>query len=128
MSFKFSIPPRKQQLITFIVVPTAAPQSFTGTPSTTSIDFSWEPPVAEERNGNITTYTVFITSLVDPNDYHELVTSAESLLVESLQPYTTYECVIAANTSVGMGPNSNVISIMTDPTSMKLICWEAFEG
>ena len=101
-----------------IVVPSGPPQSFTGTPNVTSIQFSWEPPAAEERNGNITGYTIFITSLVNPRDFQELDTSSESLLAESLQPYTTYECVIAASTEVGMGPNSSIIYIMTEPTSM----------
>ena len=101
-----------------ILVPSGPPQSFTGTPNITSIQFSWRPPIAEERNGDITGYTIFITSLIDPSDSQELTTSSENLLAESLQPFTTYECAIAASTQVGLGPNSSVIYIMTEPTSM----------
>lgn len=100
------------------IVPSGPPQSFIGTPNITSIQFSWGPPIVEERNGNITGYMIFITSLVNPSDSQELTTSSESLLAESLQPYTTYECAIAASTQVGQGPNSTVIYIMTEPTSM----------
>ena len=100
-----------------ILVPSGPPQSFTGTPNITSIQFSWRPPIAEERNGDITGYTIFITSLIDPSDSQELTTSSENLLAESLQPFTTYECAIAASTRVGLGPNSSVIYIMTEPTS-----------
>lgn len=106
------------QIFIHIIVPSGPPQSFTGTPNITSIQFSWRPPIAEERNGNITGYVIFITSLVNPGDSQELTTSSESLLAESLQPYTTYECAIAASTQVGVGPNSTVIYIMTEPTSM----------
>ena len=46
-----------------------------------------------------------------------LSTVDTNLTVTSLSPYTTYECIISAYTSVGEGPPSAIILVQTEETS-----------
>ena len=43
----------------------------------------------------------------------QLTSTTTSLTVSTLQPFTTYFCIIAASTSVGMGPFSTVVTLQT---------------
>jgi len=43
----------------------------------------------------------------------QLVSTTTSLTVFTLDPYTTYVCIIAAVTSVGIGPFSNPFTLST---------------
>jgi len=64
---------------------------------------SWEAPNPEDRNGIIRQYTVNITEL-DTRTLTQLVTNDTTITAFSQHPYYTYSCVVAAETSVGLGP------------------------
>ena len=98
-------------------VPSGAPQSFTAiSTGITTISLAWQLPLPEERNGIITGYTVSLSS-VSSAETRRLTTTATNLTVTSLTPYTTYECIIAAFTSIGEGPPSSIILVQTAETS-----------
>ena len=98
-------------------VPSGAPQTLTvvGT-GVTTISLSWQQPAPETRNGLILGYSVRISS-VSSAETREITTVNTNLTVTSLAPYTLYECVVAAYTSVGAGPPSDIILAQTEPTS-----------
>ena len=78
----------------------------------TSVLLSWSPPPAADQNGVITVYTVEVTNTMTSNK-DVYVTSSTTYTVASLDPYTTYECSVAANTSIGMGPFSAKLAFQT---------------
>lgn len=42
------------------------------------------------------------------------------VVIGDLDPYTTYVCVVAAETSVGVGPFSHLFFVQTDESCKKL--------
>ena len=75
---------------------------------------SWLPPDFE--NGNIVAYTLFCRMALD-QEYTirgVLNSSTSSATIMDLMPFTSYECYVTANTSVGEGPPSNNGTAMTD--------------
>lgn len=97
----------------FTSVPTGTPRHIYATElNTTVFDLHWEPPLYEERNGQITGYIVRIST-----DFHEdvrsTVTEHTTLTIEGLMPHTMYTVVIAAQTAVGNGPFSAVVNFQT---------------
>ena len=75
---------------------------------------SWSSP--DPTNGIITAYTVFCKM---PSDQEftirdTLNNSPLSATIMGLIPFTSYECYVTANTSVGEGPPSNNDTAMTD--------------
>lgn len=86
----------------------------------TSISLVWQLPLLEDRNGIITGYAVTI-SLVSGTEIRRISTQYTNLTVTLLSPYSTYECIVAAYTSVGEGPPSNILLIQTQETSMHVI-------
>lgn len=98
-------------------VPSGAPQSFTAVSTgVTTISVAWQLPLPEDRNGIIIGYTVTLSS-VSSAETRRLTTTDTNLTVTSLSPYTTYECIVAAFTSVGEGPPSSIILVQTEETS-----------
>ena len=94
-------------------VPSSAPIGLSSTvQGSTSVLLSWSPPPAADQNGVITVYTVEVINTVTSNK-DVYMTSSSTLTVVSLDPYTTYECIVAANTSVGMGPFSAKLAFQT---------------
>ena len=100
---------------TIILVPRGYPQALTGEAgSSRSTLLSWQPPIESEQNGVITSYTITLTDSRSSQVIQRTVPSSQtSLTVDSLLPFTTYSCSIAASTSVGLGPFSTFLSITT---------------
>ena len=75
---------------------------------------SWSLP--DPTNGIITAYTVFckLPSDQEVTIRDTLNNSTLSATVMGLVPFTSYECYVTANTSVGEGPPSNDDTAMTD--------------
>ena len=86
----------------------------------TIISLSWQPPTPEDRNGVILGYIVRLFSISN-GESRELTTPFTNITVESLVPYTLFECVIAAYTTVGTGPASSVILARTEETSKTIV-------
>ena len=96
-----------------LAVPTAPPQSFTVTVlGPRSLRLSWTPPPSNQQNGEILGYTVTVSN-VETGREEESNTTSTSYLASSLHPYYTYQCKVAAFTSVGLGPFSRVVSQRT---------------
>lgn len=112
-----------QLVCTFLsTVPSGPPRNITGQPlSSESISLIWDPPPAEEHNGVIIGYVISITT-VPTGEILQFFSAVPSLTIPLLQPFTTYSCIIAANTSVGSGPFSGVISVMTEETGQLATC------
>ena len=96
-----------------LTVPTAPPQSFTVTVlGPRSLRLSWTPPPSDQQNGEILGYTVTVAN-VETGREEESNTTSTSYSPSSLHPYYTYQCKVAAFTSVGLGPFSGVVSRRT---------------
>ena len=77
-----------------------------------SIALRWDPPLPEDRNGPITGYLVNVT-VVETGEMFEINTTLTTFGLFFLTPFTTYEFTIAASTEVGLGPFSEVVSVLT---------------
>ena len=72
----------------------------------------WDPPPMEHRNGIIISYVLNLTTAEDLEG--ELHQSNESgIVVRNLLPHKTYMISIAASTSAGMGPFSEIVAFIT---------------
>ena len=88
--------------------------SYTGMPENIAFDpissrtmtLSWDPPVADLRNGTIQSYNILCSS----DDHLEFslqqinTASVRSVSMTSLNPFTSYRCCIATSTTNGNGP------------------------
>ena len=90
----------------------------TGTTST-SISLEWEPPDVSDQNGVIIGYVINAT-VIDTGEVFQFSTTLTHLILDSLQPYTTYVCRIAARTSIGIGPYSIAVVVTTEPSGKLL--------
>ena len=82
--------------------------------SPTVIFISWLPPPAEGHNGIITSYVLHIMEIgTSQLDVYERNSSHSEILIEELQPSTEYECLLAAENEVGLGPFSEPLKVMT---------------
>ena len=80
--------------------------------SATSANLTWSPPSYEVQNGVIIKYVVNVT-VEEIGESFQLISNTTSLEVISLRPHRTYLCIIAAATSVGLGPFSRSITVKT---------------
>ena len=71
-------------------------------PSSTSLLVTWDHPLAPDRNGVITGYTV-IRQSGSERDTAELFNNDTSHLLTGLAPFTNYNITVAGNTSAGQG-------------------------
>lgn len=96
-----------------ITVPSGYPRSLSGNATSPSgVYISWSPPIDSEQNGNIIRYVINVTH-ADTLDTVQYFTTETFIYITGLDPYTTYVCVVAAETSVGIGPFSNLYFIQT---------------
>ena len=101
-------------LITFTLsaAPTGPPQNIIAlVVEATSLTLSWEPPVASEQNGIITSYDIEMTT--ETGEIFDFSTSSTTYTISNLEPYKIYQFVIAALTMSGQGPFSSDIAIRT---------------
>lgn len=103
-------------------VPSGPPINFNGSSlNSSSIFLSWSPPLPEERNGDITGYTLNITNL-DNETVHQLTTGpVTSFTVTSLNVFTLYEVRVSAQTAVGTGQSPAVLLVQTDEDGMPML-------
>ena len=88
--------------------------------STTSLLLSWELPVPEHQNGIILQYHVNIRTL-NTNSSENMVARNTSITLSDLHPFYTYEMMVAAESSVGVGPYSQIASRSMPETSRSLM-------
>ncbi len=85
--------------------------------TSTSLLLTWSPPATEDHNGVLEEYTILITSVTD---YLDFFIEENSLIVDSLKPYTKYDIVVAASTHEGMGPFSEALTVQTEEDGKNL--------
>ena len=67
-----------------------------------TVTLSWDPPLEENRNGIIRSYTIHVTDkLMNKNTTYSSDTT--NITLTSLRPYSLYLCAIAAQT-ISQGP------------------------
>ena len=101
------------------LAPSAAPLNLVADLNATSHDsfyLSWDSLPPEEQNGIILGYVINITD-INSGDVQQVFADTNNHTVDSLSPYTTYVCIVAAYTSAGTGPVSVEISVQTQETS-----------
>ena len=85
------------------------------TPSTALL--SWDELDMGQQNGVIMGYVINITVL-QTGETLQVFSNTTSLLLEQLRPFTFYSCIIAAQTSAGIGPFSTTIMFQTEEAGM----------
>ena len=98
-----------------ITAPTGVPQNVAAVAvSSSSIRFTWAAPFPEEQNGIIRAYNITITEReTEIILFYETEGTATLLIVNSLHPFYSYRCSIAAVT-VALGPAA-VVDVQTLP-------------
>lgn len=97
----------------FSSVPSGPPENLTGEAvSSEEILLKWDLPPPQHQNGIIIGYIVNITAL-ETGTITQMLTPYQNMTLYSLRPFTTYSCIVAARTSVGLGPFSTIINIQT---------------
>ena len=81
-------------------------------PSSTSLLVTWDHPLAPDRNGVITGYTV-IRQKGSEIDLTELFRNDTSQLLVGLVPFTEYNITVAGNTSAGRGEFTVPVTVRT---------------
>ena len=100
-------------LLYCFLVPAGSPLNFeSNVTSSTSAYLTWSPPNYEEQNGVIIMYVINVT-VQETGEHFQLTSNTTSLEVTNLKPYRTYVCIIAAATSVGLGPFNISVTVKT---------------
>ena len=104
--------------MTFTLDPTAPDAPPTNvvavTVDTNSIHLSWAAPPPDTWNGVITHYVINYYSLTNLSSSVNLTTNETEALLDDLDPDTTYQFTVAAET-VGLGPSSAPVVQRTYP-------------
>ena len=82
----------------------------------TTLSASWEPPLPEDRNGVIISYTLSCVTGDTDEDLSLDLNPVFAIILYDLSPQTQYNCQISAATSVGSGPATDSISATTSGT------------
>ena len=94
-------------------MPSGPPENLIGEAlSSEEVFFQWDLPPPQHQNGIIIDYIVNITALETGATFH-MSTLYLNLTLHSLRPFTTYSCIVAARTSVGLGPFSTIVNVQT---------------
>ena len=105
-------------VIIIIVAPNGSPNDFNATiTSPYSAILTWAPPPPDQQNGIIIGYIINVT-ILETNETFLLFSNTTSLTVNGLRPFRNYVCIIAAQTSVGIGPYSAVFTVTTPQDGM----------
>ena len=97
----------------------------------TQLSASWSAPIS--KNGIITGYSVYCNTSANQS-YPEQVIGSNVPTIRSvvngttldvnltgLNPYTQFSCYVTANTSVGEGSPSNIVTVQTAQTSNNML-------
>ena len=94
----------------FLTAPSAPPSNLSViSMNSTTITLSWDPPTSDQTNGYIRHYVVAVTEHDTTLAFQEQSNNTQVTL-QSLHPYYTYTCRVAAVTT-GTGPYTGNITI-----------------
>ena len=85
-----------------------------------SANVTWNPPPPSDVNGAVVRYIINVT-VVETGQMFQLTSTTTKLTVSTLSPYRTFVCIIAAVTSVGIGPFSTQFNFTTPQDGKKLV-------
>ena len=85
-------------------------------PDPYSIVVSWDPPPSVDRNEPITGYVINLTEVATGKDFH-FSTNVSQISITSLQPFSKFIFVIAAQNPQGTGPFSVQYNVTTPEDS-----------
>lgn len=104
-------------LLHICIAPDAPPQNVSGyNISSTSIIVIWDEVPEDKQHGDIIYYTVMYKN-VTQGQYKSVKVvpiSGNFLELKGLDKYTFYDIKVSAATTVGSGPQSNLIKVRTD--------------
>ena len=90
-------------------VPSSSPQDvMVESHNSASLNVSWRPPVARDRNGPITDYVIQYTR-VGSSDMMSMSVIGDTrvIIISGLVVYVNYSVIVAAMTVNGTGPSSD---------------------
>ena len=108
--------------------PTGEPQNFGITPgndgpTSRELTFSWDLPLPTQRNGIITSYTIFCSPDTETLPLVETTLPGEGgLTVGGFTPFTEYTCAIVANNSQGSGPPATIMAMTSQDGECTCTC------
>jgi netrin-G3 ligand len=100
-------------------IPSGPPKGLINTSITAySISFNWSPPSDCSRNGIITHYSLYCSyyNATHPHLQQSIVNDTiigTQHTLDNLLPFTNYTCQLTSSTSVGEGPNTTSIVVLT---------------
>ena len=101
-------------VVTFFSAPSGSPSNFTARAlDSRSIHLSWNPLPLAQQNGIIRNYRVTILNIAG-DTLRVINTTATSVNVAALNPFTIYTCTVAAET-IAVGPSTSPFEIVTPP-------------
>ena len=99
----------------FTLVPSGTPANFQARAlDSRSIQLSWDPLPSALQNGIIRWYRV--TILDNAGEERVISTTETSVTIAALNPFTTYNCTVAAET-IAVGPSTPPLQIVTPQDS-----------
>ena len=99
--------------LSHFVAPSMPPENLISEATTSeSVTLNWSPPDIQSQNGIITGYLINVTE-IETGETFQVSSATTNLVIQSLRPFTTYVCVIAAETSAGTGPFSISLTVQT---------------
>ena len=103
-----------QFLVTiFFPAPSGSPANFQARPlDSRSIHLSWDPLPLAQQNGIVRQYRVTIVDIA--GEARVINTTATSVNIAALNPFTMYTCLVAAET-IAVGPSTSPVEIVTPP-------------
>ena len=97
----------------------------------TQLSACWSEPIP--KNGIITAYSVYCNTSANQSYPEQVIGSnvpiiisvvngtTQAVMLTELNPYTQYGCYVTANTSVGEGSPSNIVTVQTAESGNKVI-------
>lgn len=109
-----------------IIVPTSAPLGlYVNATGSHSVVLAWELPPLEHRNGRIRQYQVRLIE-IETGDILQLVSTSTQVNVTNLHSFYNYNCSVAAETIIGVGPFSDDVLVQLDEYSMFIISTDMY--
>ena len=110
-------------ILNFTTAPTAPPRNLsTIFVNSTTITLFWDPPPSDQINGYIRHYLVVVTEHETVSEF-QVQSNSTQVTLQSLHPYYTYTCRVAAVTT-GPGPYTRNITVqlLEDGEFTEIIC------
>ena len=95
----------------FLSAPSGSPANFQASAlDSRSIQLSWDPLPLAQQNGIVRQYRVTIVDIA--GETRVIYTTATSVNIAALNPFTMYTCLVAAET-IAVGPSTLPVQLVT---------------